>query len=46
MQRVEELLNRLDSAQYISTLDLAKGYWWVSLAERDLNKSALNIFDG
>lgn len=32
MPRVDELLDWLSGTQYISTLDLTKGYWQVSLA--------------
>ncbi|KAL0199496.1 hypothetical protein M9458_008036, partial [Cirrhinus mrigala] len=33
MPRVDELLDRLGSARYITTLDLTKGYWQVLLSE-------------
>ena len=29
MRRVDELIDRLGKARYISTLDLTKGYWQV-----------------
>jgi hypothetical protein len=32
MPRVDELIDRLRKARYISTLDLTKGYWQVPLA--------------
>lgn len=40
MPRTDELLDKLGSAQYITTLDLARGYWQVPLAERDRTKTA------
>ena len=33
MPRIDELIDRLGHAKYIKTLDLARGYWQVSLAE-------------
>ena len=33
MPRVDELVERLGKAQYLSTLDLCKGYWQVSTPE-------------
>ncbi len=33
MPRVDELLDRIGRARYISTLDLTKGYWQVPLSE-------------
>ena len=32
MPRVDELIDRLGSAKYLTTLDLSKGYWQVPLA--------------
>ena len=40
MPRVDELIDRVRSAKYVSTLDLTKGYWQVSVAESDREKTA------
>lgn len=40
MPRTDELLDKLGGAEYITTLDLARGYWQVPLAERDRAKTA------
>ena len=40
MPRVEELIDRLGNAKYISTMDLTKGYWQVPVAKEDQHKTA------
>jgi transposase InsO family protein len=40
MPRTDELLDKLGNAKYISTLDLARGYWQVPMAEKDRAKTA------
>ena len=40
MPRVEDMLERLGQAQYLSTLDLAKGYYQVPVATVDRDKIA------
>ena len=40
MPRVEDILDQLGQAKYITTLDLAKGYWQVPVAEEDRHKTA------
>ena len=40
MPRVEELLEQLGKAEYITTLDLTKGYYQVSVASEDRAKTA------
>ena len=40
MPRIDELIDRLGKAKYISTLDLARGYWQVPMAEKDRHKTA------
>ncbi len=40
MPRVDELVERIGSACYITTLDLTKGYYQVPLAELDQKKTA------
>ena len=38
--RVDELIDRVGNASFISTLDLTKGYWQVPVAECDREKTA------
>ncbi|KYO29204.1 hypothetical protein Y1Q_0009973 [Alligator mississippiensis] len=40
MPHVAELVERIRDAQYISTLDLAKGYWQIPVAKEDQPKTA------
>ena len=40
MPRVEDLIDRVGNATFITTLDLTKGYWQVSVAEEDKPKTA------
>ena len=40
MPRVDDILDRVGQVKYITTLDLAKGYWQVPVAEEDRNKTA------
>ena len=40
MPRIDELVNCLGKAKYISILDLARGYWQVPMAEKDWDKTA------
>ncbi len=40
MPRIDDLLDRLGLARYITTLDLSWGYWQVPVAERDRTKTA------
>ncbi len=40
MQRINDLIDGLSTAQYISTLDLTKGYWQVPMAEAAKEKTA------
>ena len=39
MPRIDDLIDRLGGAKYITTLDLAKGYWQVPVAEKDKPKT-------
>ena len=41
MPRVDELIERLGPAQYISALDFTKGYWQVSLTPQAREKCSL-----
>ena len=40
MPRVEDLIDRVGNATFITTLDLTKGYWQGSVAEEDKPKTA------
>ncbi len=46
MPRVDELLDRLGKARYISTLDLTKGYWQVPLSQSSREKTAFSTPNG
>ncbi|KAL0152849.1 hypothetical protein M9458_051843 [Cirrhinus mrigala] len=46
MPRVDELLERLGRARYITTLDLTKGYWQVPLTEEAKPKTAFSTPSG
>ena len=40
MPRIEDLIDLIRQAKFISTLDLTKGYWQVPVAEEDRGKTA------
>ena len=40
MPRIEELLDKTGSARFITTLNLAKGYWQVPMNPEDRDKTA------
>lgn len=44
--RVDELLDRLGQARYISTLDLTKGYWQIPLTPASREKTAFSTLFG
>ncbi len=46
MPRVDELLDRLGRARYMSTLDLTKGYWQVPLSDDAKPKTAFSTPSG
>ena len=46
MPRVDELIERLGPARFVSTLDLTKGYWQVPLTHRAKEKTAFSTPDG
>ena len=35
MPRIDELIDKLGKAKFITTLDLARGYWQVPMSEDD-----------
>ena len=46
MPRVDELLEKIGNARYITTLDLTKGYWQIPLTPRAKEKTAFATPDG
>ena len=40
MLRVDEMIDQLGRAQYLSTLDLTRGYWQVPVSAKDQHKTA------
>lgn len=40
MPRIDELIHRLGTSKYITTLDLSRGYWQVPIAPEDQAKTA------
>ncbi|CAJ0928317.1 unnamed protein product [Ranitomeya imitator] len=45
MPRVDELIERLGHARYITTLDLTKGYWQIPMAQEAKEKTAFSTPD-
>ena len=46
MPRVDELLDRLGTAHFFSTLDLTKGYWQIPLSPESKEKTSFSAPDG
>ena len=46
MPCLDELIERLGPARFVSTLDLTKGYWQVPLTERAKSKTAFSTPEG
>ena len=46
MPRIDDLIDRLGCAKYISTLDLSRGYWQVPVAESDRPKTSFTTSMG
>ena len=46
MPRVDELLEKIGNARYITTLDLTKGYWQIPLTPRAKENTAFATPDG
>ena len=42
MLRIDEMLDQIGNAKYITTLDLAKGYWQVPMADEDREKTTFS----
>ena len=42
MPRIDEMLDAIGNAKYISTLDLAKGYWQIPMDQQDCEKTAFS----
>ena len=42
MPRIDDLLDAVGRAKYLTTLDLAKGYWQVLMHEEDQAKTAFS----
>ena len=40
MPRIDELIDRLGQARFISTIDLTRGYWQIPIAQKDREKTA------
>ena len=40
MPRIEDILDRVGKANFITTLDLARGYWQAPVADEDTHKTA------
>lgn len=43
MPRIDDLIDGLAGARYISALDLTKGYWQIPVAEKDIPKTAFTV---
>ena len=46
LPRIDDLLDQLGEAQYFSTLDLASGYWQISINENSREKTAFTTHQG
>ena len=46
LPRIDDCLDSLSGSRFFSALDLASGYWQISLAEEDKCKSAFSTHDG
>ena len=40
MPKIEEILDKVGKAKFITTLDLARGYWQVPVGDHDRHKTA------
>ena len=46
MKRIEEMIDALGEAQFISTIDLSKGYYQIPVAQEDQRKTAFITPEG
>ena len=46
MPRIDDILDEVGQAKFISTLDLAQGYWQVPVAKEDRHKTAFTTPGG
>ena len=46
LSRIDDHLNSLGGATWFTTLDLASGYWQVSMNSADIEKTAFRIYRG
>ena len=46
MPRIEDILDRVGNAKFITTLDLTRGYWQVPVAKEDRHKTAFTSHFG
>ena len=46
MPRIDDILDNLGTAQYITTLDLTKGYWQIPIGEDSREKTAFSTPNG
>ena len=46
LPRIDDLLDNLRGSQYFSSLDLASGYWQITLSDSDHEKTAFNTHIG
>ena len=46
LPRIQECLDRLGRAKYMTKLDLTSGYWQVRVADKDIEKTAFNTRQG
>ena len=42
MPRIDEMLDAVGQSEYLTTLDLTKGYWQVPMKEEDKTKTAFS----
>ena len=45
ISRIDDILDEVGQTRFISTLDLAKGYWQVPVAKEDQHKKAFTTLD-
>lgn len=43
LPRIDETLDKLSGSRFFSTLDMASGYWQISLSEKDREKTSFAV---